>query len=218
MTNARNAEAVFLSAPVVPVIRIDRLEQAVPLARALVRGGLPVLEVTLRSDVALEAIRRIAAEVEGAVLGAGTVLNPKDLDAVIAAGCSFAISPGASTSLYRAAESVPDFTWIPAVATASELMAGMEFGHRHFKFFPAVPAGGVAMLKSFHGPFPSARFCPTGGIEPANAAPFFALENVLTVGGSWMLPAQALTSADYERIETMARTARALNPRFSERA
>ena len=148
-------DAILRRAPVLPVLAIERLDDAVPLARALVDGGLPVLEVTLRSDVALEAIRRIVDEVPDAIVGAGTVLSATDLDAVARAGAVFAISPGATDALYEAAAGVA-MPWIPAVATASELMRGLEHGHRRFKFFPAESSGGIAALKAFAGPVPQA--------------------------------------------------------------
>ena len=212
-TEARNAavDAVFAKAPVLPVIVIDRVEDAVPLARALVAGGLPVLEVTLRTAAALEGMRRIAAEVEGAVLGAGTVLAPADLEASAAAGCSFAISPGATPALYHAADASP-IAWLPAVATASEVMQGLAHGHQRFKFFPAVSSGGIPALKGFAGPFPQVRFCPTGGIDATSAPDFLALPNVGTVGGSWMLPKDAIVAGDWARIERLAREAVALRP------
>ena len=211
-TEARNAavDAVFAKAPVLPVIVIDRVEDAVPLARALVAGGLPVLEVTLRTAAALEGMRRIAAEVEGAVLGAGTVLAPADLEASAAAGCTFAISPGATPALYHAADASP-IAWLPAVATASEVMQGLAHGHQRFKFFPAVSSGGIPALKGFAGPFPQVRFCPTGGIDATSAPDFLALPNVGTVGGSWMLPKDAIVAGDWARIERLAREAAGLH-------
>lgn len=210
-TEARNAavDAVFAKAPVLPVIVIDRVEDAVPLAQALVAGGLPVLEVTLRTAAALEGMRRIAAEVEGAVLGAGTVLAPADLEASAAAGCCFAISPGATPALYHAADASP-IAWLPAVATASEVMQGLAHGHQRFKFFPAVSSGGIPALKGFAGPFPQVRFCPTGGIDATSAPDFLALPNVGTVGGSWMLPKDAIAGGDWARIERLAREAAGL--------
>lgn len=200
---------ILTSAPVVPVISIERLSDAVPLARALVAGGLPVLEVTLRTPVALAAIAEIAAQVPEAIVGAGTVLTQTDLANVAAAGARFAISPGATPALYAAARLV-DLPWIPAVATASELMAGLEQGHTCFKFFPAESSGGVAALKSFSGPFAAARFCPTGGIDAAKAPAYFALSNVLTVGGSWMLPKVAMESGDWAEITRLAQACVAL--------
>ena len=196
-------DAILRRAPVLPVLAIERLDDAVPLARALVDGGLPVLEVTLRSDVALEAIHRIVDEVPDAIVGAGTVLSAADLDAVVKAGAVFAISPGATDALYEAAAGVA-MPWIPAVATASELMRGLEHGHRRFKFFPAESSGGIAALKAFAGPFPQAKFCPTGGIDAATAPRYRALANVITVGGSWMVPKDALASRDWDRIRTLA--------------
>lgn len=199
-------DEILHKAPVLPVIAIERLEDAVPLARALVAGGLPVLEVTLRSAVALDAIRAIAFDVPEAIVGAGTVLHPDDLTEVAEAGARFAISPGATERLYTAAESSP-VPWLPAISTASELMRGLERGHERFKFFPAEAAGGVAALKSFAGPFPRARFCPTGGIDAASALRYLALPNVLTVGGSWMLPKLAIDSGQWDEIERRAREA-----------
>ena len=199
-------DAILRRAPVLPVLAIERLDDAVPLARALVDGGLPVLEVTLRSDVALEAIRRIVDEVPDAMVGAGTVLSAADLDAVARAGAVFAISPGATDALYEAAAGIA-MPWIPAVATASELMRGLEHGHRRFKFFPAESSGGIAALKAFAGPFPQAKFCPTGGIDAATAPRYRALANVITVGGSWMVPKDALASRDWDRIRTLAQAA-----------
>ena len=206
MIDPASIDAILRRAPVLPVLAIERLDDAVPLARALVDGGLPVLEVTLRSDVALEAIRRIVDEVPDAIVGAGTVLSAADLDSVARAGAVFAISPGATDALYEAAAGIA-MPWIPAVATASELMRGLEHGHRRFKFFPAESSGGIAALKAFAGPFPQAKFCPTGGIDAATAPRYRALANVITVGGSWMVPKDALASRDWDRIRTLAHQA-----------
>jgi len=203
-THTAAIDALLARAPVLPVLAIERLDDAVPLARALVGGGLPVLEVTLRTDAALAAITRIAAEVDGAIVGAGTVLTPADLDAVADAGAAFAISPGATDALYAAA-AAHRLPWLPAIATASELMHGLDHGHRRFKFFPAEAAGGVAALNAFAGPFPQARFCPTGGIDPASAPRYRALPNVMTVGGSWMVPKDAIEARDWARITALAR-------------
>jgi len=200
---AAAVDAILQQAPVLPVLSIEHLRDAVPLARALVEGGLAVLEVTLRSDVALAAISAIRAEVPEAIVGAGTVLVPADLQAATAAGALFAISPGASEELYAAA-SIAEIPFIPAIATASELMRGLAHGHRRFKFFPARAAGGVDALKAFAGPFPQARFCPTGGISADSAAAYLALVNVVTVGGSWMVPADALGARDWDRISALA--------------
>ena len=204
-------DAILTRAPVLPVLAIERLDDAVPLARALVDGGLPVLEVTLRTPAALAAITRITAEVGGAVVGAGTVLSPADLDAVAAAGAAFAISPGATEALYTAAAG-QRMPWIPAISTASELMRGLDHGHRRFKFFPAEAAGGVAALNAFAGPFPQARFCPTGGIDATSALRYRALPNVMTVGGSWMVPREAIEARDWQRITALARASCATQP------
>jgi len=207
--HADRLDALLDRAPVLPVIVIEAIEHAVPLARALVAGGLPVLEITLRTPVALAAIRRIAAEVEGALPGAGTVLTPADFAAVAAAGGGFAISPGVTPTLQAAAEAA-SLPWLPGVATASELMLGLERGQRHFKFFPASSVGGAAALRAFAGPFPQARFCPTGGLDASSAAALLALPNVACVGGSWMLPKDAIARGDWARIEALARAAAAL--------
>lgn len=206
MPHTTTIDAILARAPVVPVIAIDRLSDAVPLARALVAGGLPVLEITLRTACALDAMRAIVADVPGAIVGAGTVLTPADLAAVAAAGARFAISPGATPTLYAAAAqaSIP---WLPAIASASELMVGLEHGYRRFKFFPAESSGGIAALKSFAGPFAQARFCPTGGIDAAKAPAYKALANVITVGGSWMLPKAAIDGGRWDEIEALARAA-----------
>lgn len=200
---AAAVDAILGQAPVVPVLTIDQIDAAVPLARALVAAGLPVLEVTLRSDVALDAIARINAEVPAAIVGAGTVLGAADLDRVIAAGARFALSPGASDALYRAAASA-NIPFIPGIATASELMQGLFHGHQRFKFFPAEAAGGIEALTAFAGPFPAARFCPTGGINQQNAAAYLALGNVITVGGSWMAPGRLVRARDWDGISVLA--------------
>ncbi|MEU6431951.1 bifunctional 4-hydroxy-2-oxoglutarate aldolase/2-dehydro-3-deoxy-phosphogluconate aldolase [Microbispora sp. NPDC046973] len=198
-------------APVVPVVVLDDAESAVPLARALVAGGLPVIEVTLRTPVALDAIRRIAAEVPEAVVGAGTVRSPEDVEAATGAGARFLVSPGTTPGLLAAmlASGVP---FLPGVATATEAMTLAERGVRELKFFPAEPAGGVAYLKSLSGPLPDVRFCPTGGITPSNAPAYLALPNVGCVGGSWLTPRSLVTSGDFARIEKLASEAAALRP------
>lgn len=196
-------------APVIPVVVIDDARLAVPMARALVAGGLPVIEVTLRTPAALEAVRAIAAEVEGAVVGVGTVLAASDLHAAQQAGARFAVSPGAAPRLLDAAEDIA-VPLLPGAATASEAMALLERGYRHLKFFPAVPAGGARMLAAWAGPLPQLRFCPTGGISLASAAEFLALANVLCVGGSWLTPAGKLQAGDWAGIEQLAREAAAL--------
>ncbi|MBS0967269.1 keto-deoxy-phosphogluconate aldolase [Chimaeribacter arupi] len=201
-----SAEQILTSGPVVPVIVINELEHAVPLAKALVAGGVKVLEVTLRTECALEAIRAIAREVPDAIIGAGTVINPQQLDEVISAGAQFAISPGLTASLLKAATDGP-IPLIPGISTVSELMLGMDYGLREFKFFPAEANGGVKALQAIAGPFPQVRFCPTGGITPNNYRDYLALKSVLCIGGSWLVPADALSQRDYGRITELAREA-----------
>lgn len=197
-------DTILDQAPVLPVLTIHDLDTAAPLAEALFEAGLPVVEVTLRTPVALEAIAAMREAVSGMIVGAGTVLGAEDLARVEQAGAAFAISPGATPKLYRAAQacSIP---FVPGVATASEVMAGVEFGWTRFKFFPAEAAGGTAALKSWSGPLPNVRFCPTGGISGHNAAEYLRLENVATVGGSWMVPAAAVDDRDWPRIAALAR-------------
>ncbi|GAA1517651.1 bifunctional 4-hydroxy-2-oxoglutarate aldolase/2-dehydro-3-deoxy-phosphogluconate aldolase [Sphaerisporangium rubeum] len=196
-------------APVVPVVVVEDVATAVPMAQALVAGGLPAIEVTLRTSCALEAVARIAAEVPGAVVGAGTVRTPAEVTAAVDAGARFLVSPGATPALLdaMAGSGVP---YLPGAATASEVMALAERGLTEVKFFPAVPAGGVAYLKALGGPLPEVRFCPTGGIRPQTAPEFLALPNVGCVGGTWLTPAGALAAGDYTRIEKLAAEAAAL--------
>ncbi len=200
------AEQILTTGPIVPVIVINDLSQAVPLAKALVSGGVRVLEVTLRTECAIEAIRLIAKEVPDAIVGAGTVTNPQQLKAVTDAGAQFAISPGLTENLLQAAckGSIP---LIPGICTVSELMLGMDHGLKEFKFFPAEANGGVNALKAISGPFAHIRFCPTGGISPANYRNYLALDNVLCIGGSWIVPADALAQGDYDRITQLAKDA-----------
>ncbi|GAA0989423.1 bifunctional 4-hydroxy-2-oxoglutarate aldolase/2-dehydro-3-deoxy-phosphogluconate aldolase [Acrocarpospora macrocephala] len=196
-------------APVIPVVVIEDVATAVPMARALVAGGLPVIEVTLRTPAALESIRRIAAEVPDAVIGAGTILVPGDAAKAVAAGSRFLVSPGSTPSLIDAmgASGVP---FLPGVATASEVLGLYERGLREMKFFPAEAAGGVPYLKALGGPLPGVRFCPTGGIRRETACDYLALPNVGCVGGTWLTPADALATGDYARIEKLAGEAAAL--------
>jgi 2-dehydro-3-deoxyphosphogluconate aldolase/(4S)-4-hydroxy-2-oxoglutarate aldolase len=198
---------VLSAAPVVPVLVIDRLEDAVPLCRALVEGGLRVLEVTLRTPAALAVIERLAAEVEGAVVAAGTVLNAGDVERAAKAGAKLAFSPGLTDFVGDSPIPV-----LPGVATASDIMRGLDHGIDTFKFFPAVQAGGIAALKALHGPFPNVSFCPTGGISASNARDFLALPNVLCVGGSWVAPASAVATGDWATVRRLAAEAAALNP------
>ena len=198
--------AVLGAGPVLPVIVIHDADDAVPLARALLAGGVTVLEVTLRTPAAVEAIRRIAGEVPEATVGAGTVLAAADLEAVEDAGGRFAISPGLTPGLLAAADS-GGIPLIPGVATASELMTGLERGYDHLKFFPAEASGGVRALKAISGPFPQVTFCPTGGISPATYREYLALETVACVGGSWLVPAEAMKEKDWPRITELAAAA-----------
>jgi 2-dehydro-3-deoxyphosphogluconate aldolase/(4S)-4-hydroxy-2-oxoglutarate aldolase len=196
-------------APVIPVVVIDAADRAVPLARALLAGGLPAVEITLRTPCALDAIARIAAEVPDAVVGAGTVRTPADVDACVRAGARFLVSPGVTPALLDAmlGSGLP---FLPGAATVSEVLALAERGLRELKFFPAEAAGGVPYLKSLASPIPDVRFCPTGGITPRSAPDYLALPNVGCVGGSWLTPADALAAGDYARVEKLAREAASL--------
>lgn len=197
---------VLRAAPVVPVMVIDEVKQAVPLARALVAGGLPVLEITLRTAAALDCIRAIAAEVEGAIVGAGTVMTPAQLEQVAGAGCAFAVSPGSSPRLLDAADDT-GMPLLPGGVTATEVMTLLERGYIFQKFFPAEPAGGVAYLASLSQPIPQVKFCPTGGITPALAPSYLKLANVITLGGSWMAPKALVAEGKWNEIEKLAREA-----------
>ncbi|MEH6628036.1 MAG: bifunctional 4-hydroxy-2-oxoglutarate aldolase/2-dehydro-3-deoxy-phosphogluconate aldolase [Motiliproteus sp.] len=198
-----NVEAIMNTSPVMPVLVIERVEDAVPLAKALVAGGLKVLEVTLRTDNALAAIAAIAAEVEGAVVGAGTVTESWQLQAVQEAGGVFAISPGATPALLEAGINT-ELPYLPAISTVSELMVAMGYGYRAFKFFPAETNGGTPALKSIAGPFPQVKFCPTGGIGADNFLNYLALPNVSCVGGSWVVPAELIRQHDWAGITALA--------------
>jgi len=192
--------------PVIPVIVLQRLEDAVPLARALVAGGVRVLEVTLRTPVALAAIERIVQEVPEALVGAGTVRSAADAQAAAAAGSRFAVSPGYTESVGHACRAL-GLPLLPGVASASEVMQAQDGGYGFLKFFPASAAGGVPMLKALAGPFPDVLFCPTGGLTPATAPEYLALPNVPVCGGSWLTPADAVAAGDWARITALARAA-----------
>lgn len=185
--------------PIIPVIEINDIHQSIDLAHALIAGGINVLEVTLRTEAALDAISLIAKEVPEAHVGAGTVLNPTDLAKVRDAGATFAISPGCTGSLLKSATEI-NFPLIPGVSTGSEIMNGLELGYTHFKLFPATSVGGIPLLKSFGGPFQQVKFCPTGGINESNYLDYLALDNVLCAGGSWVAPNKLITSADFKKI------------------
>ena len=201
--------ALAAPAPVIPVIVLQRLDDAVPLARALVAGGIRVLEVTLRTPAALAAIAAIADAVPDAIVGAGTVRSDADARAADAAGARFAVSPGWSPRVAAACRTL-GLALLPGVATASEVMQAADDGFRFLKFFPAAAAGGTAMLKAWSSPFADVAFCPTGGIDATTAPDYLALANVAVVGGSWLTPADAIAAGDWPRIERLARDAAAL--------
>jgi 2-dehydro-3-deoxyphosphogluconate aldolase/(4S)-4-hydroxy-2-oxoglutarate aldolase len=192
--------------PVIPVIVIQRLEDAVPMAQALVEGGVRVLEVTLRTPVALQAMEAIAKSVPDAIVGAGTVRSVADAQAARNAGCRFAVSPGYGSEIGRACREI-GLPLLPGVSTASEVMAANADGYGFLKFFPATAAGGIPMLKALAGPFADVAFCPTGGITPETAPQFLALPNVKVCGGSWLTPQDALDAQDWARIRRLAQEA-----------
>ncbi|MDP1663673.1 MAG: bifunctional 4-hydroxy-2-oxoglutarate aldolase/2-dehydro-3-deoxy-phosphogluconate aldolase [Methylobacter sp.] len=197
-------DEVLNAGPVMPVMVIQNLEDAVPLAQALVAGGIKVLEITLRTPIALDAIRLISQEVKDAIVGAGTITTPEQLKAAEDAGAVFAISPGLTPKLLAAAKT-GNIALIPGISTLSELMLGMEYGLDHFKFFPAEAAGGIPMLKSIAGPIPNVTFCPTGGISPENYNSYLQLSNVACVGGSWLVPADVIKSKNWARVTELAK-------------
>jgi 2-dehydro-3-deoxyphosphogluconate aldolase / (4S)-4-hydroxy-2-oxoglutarate aldolase len=202
----KKLEIILGKAPVVPVMVIEDVKQAVPLAKALVKGGLPVLEITLRTDAAWDAIKAILEEVDGAVVGVGTILEPRQLNKADKLGCAFAVSPGSTGKLLGAADDVK-IPFLPGGVTASEVMALLEWGYTFQKFFPAVPAGGTAALSSLSAPIPQVKFCPTGGITVETAPSFLKLPNVVTVGGSWMVPKKLVAEGSWEAITLLAREA-----------
>lgn len=203
---------VLRAGPVMPVVVIDDAVRAVPLARALVAGGIRAIEITLRTGAALDAVQAIARDVPDAIPGVGTALTAADVLAALEAGAKFIVSPGATPALTEAALG-SGLPFLPGVATASELMAGMAAGLSAFKLFPAAQVGGIETLKALGGPFPHARFCPTGGVSAANAAAYLALPNVACVGGSWLAPRDAIAAGDFATIERLAQEAAALRPR-----
>ncbi len=195
--------SVLNASPVMPVMVIHDLENAVPLAKALVAGGIRILEITLRTPIALEAIRAIAKDVPEAIVGAGTILTPEQLKAAEEAGAVFAISPGLTATLLAAAQK-SEIALIPGISSLSELMLGMEYGLDHFKFFPAENAGGIPMLKAIAGPIPQVTFCPTGGISLANYNDYLKLSNVACVGGSWLAPADVVKNKQWDKVTELA--------------
>jgi 2-dehydro-3-deoxyphosphogluconate aldolase / (4S)-4-hydroxy-2-oxoglutarate aldolase len=203
---------LFKAARVVPVLTIERLEEAVPLARALVKGGVRTLEVTLRTPVAVESAKAIIAEVPDAVVGIGTILNADDLARAETLGARFGISPGATPELLKAAAASP-LPFAPGIATASELMAALAHGFDLVKFFPAEQSGGIKALRALAGPFPQAKFCPTGGIGEANADAWLAEPNVVAVGGSWLCPTAEIRSGNWSGITAICeRSMKSLKP------
>lgn len=205
---SETTEALCRKAPVIPVLVLDDAALAAPLARALVAGGLPCLEVTLRTPAALDVIREMAG-VAGGIVGAGTLLSPEDVEAALDAGATFGVSPGATDRLLDAAEA-NGLPLLPGAATATEAMALLERGYTVQKFFPAEAAGGAPALKAIGAPLPRIRFCPTGGVTPQNAASYLSLPNTLCVGGSWVAPKDRLVAGDWNGIEDLARAAASL--------
>ncbi|MEM9699297.1 MAG: bifunctional 4-hydroxy-2-oxoglutarate aldolase/2-dehydro-3-deoxy-phosphogluconate aldolase [Pseudomonadota bacterium] len=205
---SNDIRALCSLAPIIPVLVVEEAAQAVPLAEALVKGGLPVLEVTLRTPAALKVIREMAS-VPGGHVGAGTLITPDDVHAAKAAGASFGVSPGATDVLLDAAERV-GLPMLPGAATASEAMLLLERGYDVLKFFPAEASGGIAALKGIGGPLPQVSFCPTGGINPDNAAHYLALPNVICAGGSWVAPAELLSEGRWDAVTSLAAKAAAL--------
>ena len=209
VTPTLTALQVMQDAPVIPVIVLHEVAHAVPMARALVAGGVRMLEVTLRTPVALACMEVIARDVPEAVVGAGTVRSAADAQAAAMAGARFAVSPGYTRAIGQACRDA-GLPLLPGVATGSEILMCQEDGLTELKFFPALQAGGSAMLKAWGGPFGDVRFCPTGGISTGNAAEFLALQNVACVGGSWLVPADALAKGDWARITQLAAASRTL--------
>jgi 2-dehydro-3-deoxyphosphogluconate aldolase / (4S)-4-hydroxy-2-oxoglutarate aldolase len=195
--------------PVIPVVVVDDIDHAVPIARALVAGGLPVIELTLRTPVALDAIERIAGEVPEILLGAGTIVDPGQAKQAASAGAQFLVSPGSTRTLLNAMTDA-GLPHLPGVATVSEILTALEAGYTELKFFPAEAAGGASYLKSVHSPIPAARFCPTGGISTGNASQYLALPNVGCVGGSWITPPDVVAAGNWAKIATLAAEAATL--------
>ncbi|MAB33621.1 bifunctional 4-hydroxy-2-oxoglutarate aldolase/2-dehydro-3-deoxy-phosphogluconate aldolase [Thalassospira sp.] len=201
-----SSREILSKAPVVPVLVIEDANDAVPLAKALVAGGLPVLEITLRSAAAEESIKRIIAEVPDAITGAGTVINAKQMERMAKIGCAFSVSPGHTKSLLKAAKDT-GVPLLPGAGTPSEIMYLLEHGYDMLKFFPAEQQGGVSMLKALSGPLPQVKFCPTGGVSLANLGDYLALPNIITVGGSWVAPKDAVKAGDWATITRLAQEA-----------
>jgi len=207
-----NVLDIMRTGPIIPVIVVEKIEHAVPLARALVAGGVRVLELTLRTPVALQAIEAIAREVEGAIVGVGTITRAEDFDRSIKAGAVFGVSPGLTPALAAAARDSA-LPLLPGVMTPSDVIAARAAGFSELKLFPAQQAGGIGMLRAMAGPFPDVTFCPTGGVSAATAPDFLALPNVACVGGSWLTPPDAIDAGDWTRVTALAREATALQRR-----
>ena len=208
--HTQRIDTICAAAPVIPVLKLDNAEQALGVCTALVKGGLKVLEITLRNDYGLQAIKQISEALPDAIVGAGTVTTPEQYEACIEAGADFIVSPGATPSLlaYGAQASIP---LLPGVASVSEAMAGMELGYERFKLFPAVVVGGVDLLKAFYGPLANLKFCPTGGVKPNTAEQFLELPNVMCVGGTWLTPSDIVAQQDWASIEALAQQASQLD-------
>ena len=200
------SQEIFSQGPVVPVLVIKDVEHAVPLAKALIAGGIRVLEVTLRTEAAIEVIAKIAKEVPEAIIGAGTVTNRAQLQQVIDAGAKFAISPGLTSDLLKAGNE-GSIALIPGISSITELMTAIDHGYTHLKFFPAEASGGVKALKAIGGPFPDIKFCPTGGISPSNYNDYLALPSVCCAGGSWLAPEDAMINGEWDKITELAKQA-----------
>lgn len=206
---------IFAMGPIVPVLVIENIEDAVPIANALIAGGISVLEVTLRTANALDVIKEIATKLPNAMVGAGTVINPETLQQSIDAGAKFAISPGLTKELLAASKE-SNIPLIPGIASISELMTGIDAGFDHFKFFPAEAIGGAKAIKSISGPFPNIRFCPTGGINIGNMGNYLSLTNVACIGGSWLVPDEAVLNKDWDKITQITKDAVAASKKFSQ--
>ncbi len=207
--NIQKLESICASAPVIPVLTLNNAEEAMGIGKALVDGGLVVLEITLRSDYGLTAIKQLKQALPNAIIGAGTVITPEQYEQCVEAGADFIVSPGYTQELlnYGATSSVP---LLPGIGSVSEAMQAMSQGYRRFKLFPAAVVGGVNFLKSIGGPISELKFCPTGGIKPDNASTYLALDNVMCVGGTWLTPAELVAAKDWQAIEALAKQASAL--------
>jgi 2-dehydro-3-deoxyphosphogluconate aldolase / (4S)-4-hydroxy-2-oxoglutarate aldolase len=209
LTDKLTSLQVMLDAPVIPVIVLNDVAHAVPMAKALVAGGIRMLEITLRTSVALECMRAIADQVPEAVVGAGTIRSAADAKAALAAGARFGVSPGYTSTVGKTCQDI-GLPLLPGIATGSEIMTAQEDGYTELKFFPAMQAGGPNLLKAWAGPFTDIKFCPTGGVSPENAPQLLALPNVVVVGGSWLTPADVMARGDWAQITALAKEAAAL--------